>query len=656
MSIRLPENFDAARGLYRPENEKDACGVGFVAHIKGERSHQIVADADLIACSMDHRGARGSEQNTGDGAGILTALPHEFLIKVAREELGTELPEPGRFSAGIVFLPTVSRQRAKCKAEVERICAEEGQTIVGWREVPTDADKADIGPTARAACPHIEQLFIAAADGLEGDAFERKLYLIRKRASHLLRNDDSLSQAKSFFVCSLSTKVIIYKGMLAPDQVFRFYPDLVDPDYTSHLAMVHSRFSTNTFPSWDRAQPNRFMSHNGEINTLRGNVNWMCAREGVVASDLFGDSIAKLFPIVEPETSDSGSFDNVLEFLLMTGRTLQEAVMMMVPEAWQKQEQMRENKRAFYEYHSCLMEPWDGPASIAFTDGRYIGAVLDRNGLRPSRYYLTHDDRVIMASEVGVLKVDPKIVREKGRLEPGRMFLVDFEKGQLIPDRELKDEFANRLPYKQWLADQRITLADLWTDNEAQGFDPDSLLHRMQSFGYTTETMQFMLLPLVRELRDPVGSMGNDSALACLSDKPRMIYDYFKQLFAQVTNPAIDSIREEVVMSLECYVGPERNLLETTEEHAERLLIPHPVLTNEELSAIRDMDHRGWRTQAIDITFGKDELLVGALERICAEAEQAIEDGFSLVVLSDRAISADRIPVSALLACGAVHH
>jgi len=656
MSIRLPEKFDAAQGLYSPENEKDACGVGFVAHIKGERSHQIVADADLIACSMDHRGARGSEQNTGDGAGILTALPHEFLIKIAREELDTELPEPGRFAAGIVFLPTAGGQRAKCKAEIERICSEEGQTIVGWREVPTDPEKADIGPTARAACPQIEQLFIAAADGLEGDAFERQLYLIRKRASHLLRNDESLSQAKAFFICSLSTKVIIYKGMLAPDQVFHFYPDLIDPDYTSHLAMVHSRFSTNTFPSWDRAQPNRFMSHNGEINTLRGNVNWMRAREGVVASDLFGDSISKLFPIVEPDTSDSGSFDNVLEFLLMTGRTLQEAVMMMVPEAWQKQEQMRENKRAFYEYHSCLMEPWDGPASIAFTDGRYIGAVLDRNGLRPSRYYLTHDDRVIMASEVGVLKVDPEIVREKGRLEPGRMFLVDFEKGQLIPDRELKDEFANRLPFKQWLADQRITLTDLGTENEAHGFEPDSLLHRMQAFGYTTETMQFMLLPLVRELRDPVGSMGNDSALACLSDKPRMIYDYFKQLFAQVTNPAIDSIREEVVMSLECYVGPERNLLETTEQHAERLQIPHPVLTNEELSAILHMDHRGWRTKAIDITFGKDGSLVGALERICAEAEQAIEDGFSLVVLSDRAISEERIPVSTLLACGAVHH
>ena len=656
MSIRLPENFSASEGLYSPEHEKDACGVGFIAHIKGERSHQIVMDADHIACRMDHRGARGAERNTGDGAGILTALPHEFLAKVAKADLGVELPEPGRFAAGIVFLPNDQDQRAECKATVEQLVSEAGQTLVGWREVPTDPDGADLGPTARAAAPYFAQLFIAAGDGLEGDAFERKLYIIRKKASHQLRNDKSLSQAKSFYVCSLSTKVIIYKGMFAPDQVFPFYPDLRDPDYTSHLAMVHSRFSTNTFPSWDRAQPNRFMSHNGEINTLRGNANWMRAREGVVASDLFGDNISDIFPVVEPDCSDSGTFDNVLEFLLMTGRTLQEAVMMMVPEAWQKQELMAENKRAFYEYNSCQMEPWDGPASIAFTDGRYIGAVLDRNGLRPSRYYLTHDDRVIMASEVGVLPVDPALVAKKGRLQPGRMFLVDFEQGCLIPDEELKNEFANRNPYTEWLQDNRIDLDALNPGAESHGFDPESLLPRMQAFGYTAETMQFMLLPLIRELRDPVGSMGNDSALACLSDKPRMIYDYFKQLFAQVTNPAIDSIREENIMSLECYIGPELNLLETSAEHARRLRIPHPILTNEELAAIRHMDYRGWKTKTIDITFDRDGDLVTAIERICAEAEQAIEDGYSLVVLSDRAVSASRIPVSSLLACGAVHH
>ena len=506
--------------------------------------------------------------------------------------------------------------------------------------------------------PVIEQLFVAAREDLTGDAFERQLYLIRKRASHMLRGDSRLQQAKMFYVCSLSSKVMIYKGMLTPEQLLPFYPDLADESFATHLAMIHSRFSTNTFPSWDRAQPNRFMSHNGEINTLRGNSNWMCAREGVCRTDLFGDELPKLFPVVEPDCSDSGTFDNVLEFLLMTGRTLQEAIMMMIPEAWQKHETMPFNKRAFYEYHSALMEPWDGPASIAFTDGRYIGAVLDRNGLRPSRYYITHDDRVIMASEVGVLPVDPQNIKYKGRLQPGKMFLVDFEQGRMIPDEELKNEFANRRPYAEWLRKGRLQVQDLRVKRAARGFDPDTLLERMQAFGYTLETLKFMLLPLVQQQRDPVGSMGNDSALACLSDKPRLLYDYFKQLFAQVTNPPIDSIREEIVMSLECYIGPERNLLETSEKHCERLLIPHPILTNQEMAAIKAMDHRGWKSKTIDICFPRAAGHAGlkaTLERICAEAEAAIAEGYSLVVLSDRSISADRVPVSSLLACGAVH-
>ena len=647
------------RGLYDPMHEKESCGVGFVAHIKGQRSHQIILDADEVLRSMDHRGACGCEPNTGDGAGMLTALPHEFLQKVARDDLGAELPEPGKFAAGVVFLPQIETEREQCKQAIEAIIAEQGQRLVGWRPVPTDAVGADVGPTALLGEPCIEQLFVAAGDDLEGDAFERQLYIIRKRGSSLLRTDASLSQAKLFYVCSLSSKVIVYKGMLTPDQLMPYFTDLADPDYTTHLAMVHSRFSTNTFPSWDRAQPNRFMSHNGEINTLRGNMNWMRAREGVLKSELFGEEIKKLFPIVEPDCSDSGTFDNGLEFLLMTGRTLQESVMMMIPEAWQNHETMPESKRAFYEYHSCLMEPWDGPASIAFTDGQYIGAVLDRNGLRPSRYYLTHDDRVIMASEVGVLQVDPALVKYKGRLQPGRMFLVDFEQGRLIPDEELKEEFAGRRPYAKWLRSQRIALIDLEPKKEPHGFYPDNLLARMQAFGYTVETMQFMLLPLIHEQRDPVGSMGNDSALACLSDQPRMLYDYFKQLFAQVTNPAIDSIREDVIMSLECYIGPEGNLLETTEQHAHRLLVPHPILTNEELAALEHIDHRGWRTKKIDITWPKSEGragLTGALDRICAETEAAIDGGTSLVILSDRNIGPDRVPLSALLACGAVHH
>ena len=659
MTKQVQYGYPEKQGLYDPANEKENCGVGFVAHIKGERNHQIVLDAYDILLAMDHRGACGCESNTGDGAGIMTALPHEFLARVAKDELGVELPEAGKFGAGIVFLPTDEQERAKCKETIERIIQEQGQTLVGWRTVPVDPEGADIGPTALSAMPHIEQLIIAAGEGLEGDAFERKLYMIRKVASRDLRGDHSLQQRLLFYVCSLSTKVIIYKGMLTTSQLLPFFTDLSCEDYTTHLAMVHSRFSTNTFPSWDRAQPCRFMSHNGEINTMRGNINWMRAREGVVKSDLFGDELSELFPIMEPDCSDSGNFDNALEFLLMSGRTLQESVMMMIPEAWQKHETMSEARRAFYEYHSCLLEPWDGPASIVFTDGKYIGAVLDRNGLRPSRFYITHDDRVIMASEVGVLKVDPANVKSKGRLQPGRMFLVDFDEGRLVPNDELKDTFSGRQPYADWLKDHRVELSDIALDGDNKQFDQETLIKRMQAFGYTQETMQFMLIPMIHQQRDPIGSMGNDAAIACLSDKPRLIYDYFKQLFAQVTNPAIDSIREDIIMSLECYIGPEQNLLETTAEHANRLLIPHPILTNEEMAAIKSMDHKGWKSKIIDITYPRSEGTAGltaALDRICTEAEQAIDDGYSIVVLSDRAISAQQVPISSLLACGSLHH
>lgn len=652
------------QGLYDPANEKENCGVGFVAHIKGLRSHQIILDADEVLRNMDHRGACGCEPNTGDGAGMLTALPYDFLAKAAKRELGIDLPAPGQFGAGIVFLPQDADERRHCKDVVEKLIAEAGQELLGWRDVPQRPDSADIGPTARGSEPFMEQVLIGAGTGpdgepLNGDAFERRLYLIRKQASHILRNDESLAEAKVFYVCSLSTKVMIYKGMLTPAQLLPYFPDLVDESYTSHLAMVHSRFSTNTFPSWDRAQPLRFMSHNGEINTVKGNINWMKARQGVAKSELFQDDLAKLFPVVEPDCSDSGTFDNALEFLLMTGRTLQESVMMMIPEAWQKHESMSEAKRAFYEYHSCVMEPWDGPASVAFTDGQYIGAVLDRNGLRPSRYYLTHDDRVIMASEVGVLPVAPELVKAKGRLQPGRMFLVDFEKGELIADDLLKSTLAAQRPYAEWLRSNRIQLSDLRPGKEPHGFKPATLLPRMKAFGYTVETLSFMLIPLIHQKRDPVGSMGNDSALACLSDKPRMIYDYFKQLFAQVTNPAIDSIREEIIMSLECYIGPERNLLTTTERHCERLLIPHPILTNEELAAIQNMSAKGWKTKTLDVTFDKSlgpDGLVQTLERLSSEAEAAIDDGYTVLVLSDRTVAADRVAVSMLLAVGAVHH
>ena len=653
--VRLPQS----RGLYDPANEHDSCGVGFIAHIKGKRSRQIVDDADRMLQHMEHRGGCGCEDNTGDGAGMLTALPYELIERIAQEELGQKLPDRGLYGSGVFFMPTDPTERARCREIVDGIINEQGQKLVGWRELPVDPDAADVGPTARRAMPHFDQVVIAAGEGLDQEAFERHLFIIRKWASHQIRVESSLSQKLMFYICSLSTKVIIWKGMLRSMQVIPLFKDLQDADYKTHLAMVHSRFSTNTFPSWDRAQPCRFMAHNGEINTLRGNANWMFARQGVMKSDLWGDDIRKLCPVIEPDCSDSGNFDNALEMLYHSGRTLQEAVMMMIPEAWQNHHSMPEDKRAFYEYHSALQEPWDGPASVSFTDGHYIGAVLDRNGLRPSRYYVTHDDRVIMASEVGVVQVDPEQVKSKGRLQPGKMFLVDFEQGRIIADDELKTSVATKRPYKTWIKNQAIHLHDLPPKESPAHYDSDELLRRMQAFGYTTETLQFMLMPMLREKRDPIGSMGNDAALACLSDKPRLPYDYFKQLFAQVTNPPVDSIREEVIMSLECFIGPEGNLLDATEEQCHRLCIPHPILTNEETAAIKAIDHRGWKSRTIDITYPRSEGDAGlrpAIDRICAEATQAIHDGFSLVVLSDRAVSHERVPVSSLLVTGAVHH
>jgi len=645
-------------GLYDPAQEKDSCGVGFVADMKGRPSHAILLEADHALRRMDHRGGCGCETNTGDGCGILTAIPHKFFRKIAKAEFGGDLPESGRYAVGNVFLPRDAGERARCKETINRLIEAEGQKLIGWRVVPTDPVGADVGPTALASMPAFEQVFIGAGEAFKGEAFERKLYVIRKSATRALRIESDHAQADQFYVCTLSSKVIVYKGMLTTSQLLPFYADMRDPDYETHLAMLHSRFSTNTFPSWDRAQPCRFMSHNGEINTRSGNINWMHAREGVVKSQHF-DDINKLFPICEPDCSDSGNFDNVLEFMLMNGRTLQEAIMLMIPEAWQNDEQMSPEKRAFYEYNSTIMEPWDGPASIAFTDGHYIGAVLDRNGLRPSRYYITHDDKVIMASEVGVIPMDPANIKAKGRLQPGKMFLLDFEQGRLIGDAELKEGFAKSKPFGQWIENQKVQFSDLHTEEEPHGFEPNSLMARMRTFGFTTETLEFMLLPLVQELRDPVNSMGNDSALACLSDKPRMIYDYFKQLFAQVTNPAIDSIREEVVMSLECYIGPEGNLLEATEQHAHRLHIPHPILTNEEMAALRHIDYKGWKSRVIDITYPKSEGVAGlqaTLTRINNEASQAIADGCSVVILSDRAVGVDRVPVSTLLAAGGLHH
>mgnify|MGYP001251661807 FL=1 len=646
-------------GLYDPSYEKDSCGVGMVANIKGIPSRQIMDDAYLVNSRMDHRGGCGFEENTGDGAGILIAIPDSFFKEVSKT-IQIKLPEKGSYAVGNIFLPKDANEKRFCKKEIEKIIDDEGQEFLAWREVPIQPKEANVGPAAILSQPSIEQLFIKARDVEDQEDFERKLYLIRKRFSHRLRTDMTLNERSLLFACSLSSKIIVYKGMLTPSQLFPFYTDLQQENFETHLAMVHSRFSTNTFPSWDRAQPNRYMCHNGEINTLKGNVNLISARQGVAYSDLFGDKLKDLFPIAEPDSSDSGNFDNILEFLMLTGRSLQESVMMMIPEAWQSNHLMNEEKRAFYEYSSSLMEPWDGPASIVFTDGNYIGAVLDRNGLRPSRYYVTKDDKVIMASEVGVLPVEPSNVLMKGRLQPGKMFLIDFEEGKMVPDEEIKEKIYKAKPFKKWVKDQVVPLEEITNEETSNPEPSQDLISRMKAFGYTVETMQFMLLPIVKELRDPLGSMGNDAALACLSDKPRLIFDYFKQLFAQVTNPAIDSIREEVIMSLECLIGPEGNLLSCNPENAHRLRLKNPIISDRELSSIQNLNNHGWKTKTIDITYKKEngnkKRMLSALDRICKESEEAIKQGYSFIVLSDRKLSSQRIALSTLLACSTVHH
>ncbi|NYT52738.1 MAG: glutamate synthase large subunit [Candidatus Vesicomyosocius endoextente] len=650
--LHLPK----ARGLYHPNNEKENCGIGFIAHIKGKSSHQITLDALEMLSRMEHRGGCGCETNTGDGAGILTNIPHEFFIQEIKHLFGV-LVEKGTYSVGNIFLPQDKKQRIHCMDLLEKSIVCENQTFIGWRNVPINANKANIGNIARKSQPVIKQLIIARAKGLDTAAFERALFIIRKHTSNIIRTDKTLSQALLFYICSMSSNIIIYKGMLLGSQVLNFYQDLSDIKYSTYLAMVHSRFSTNTFPSWDRAQPCRYMSHNGEINTRQGNYNWMHAREGVLKSKLFKNNLNKILPVIETEVSDSGSFDNVLEFLMMNGRTLQEAALMMVPEAWQNDNNMSVEKKAFYEYLSNIMEPWDGPASIAFTDGFYIGAMLDRNGLRPSRYYLTHDERVIMASEVGVVDVATDNIKTKGRLRPGKMFLVDFSKGELVDDETIKSEFAAKNPYQTWLNIQQIHLSEFHCQTEAHSLHSKSLIHRLKTFGYSTETLQFMLLPLVNELRDPIGSMGNDSALACLSSQTRIIYDYFKQLFAQVTNPAIDSIREEVVMSLRCSIGPEGNLLHDKAENAHRLVIEHPILTNKEVSALKHCNHRNWTSKTIDITYdiNKGKKISELLDNICTQGSQAIKNKYNLIILSDRNIDKNRVAISSLLASSALH-
>jgi glutamate synthase (ferredoxin) len=643
-------------GLYEPAHEHDACGVGFVVDMKGRRSHAIVDQALTILKNLKHRGACGCEVNTGDGAGILVQIPHAFLRREC-DKVGIALPEAGNYGCGIVFLPRDAADARRCQDIFEAVIHEEGQRLLGWRDVPIN--DAPLGPTARTCEPTFKQVFIARGSEIRDAAeFERRLYVIRKRVEHQIASS-SLKERGFHYVPSLSARTLIYKGMLTPDQVEQFFFDLRDPAFESALALVHSRFSTNTFPSWPLAHPFRYVAHNGEINTLRGNINWMRAREALCASPLFGDDLKKILPIVIEGASDSATFDNVLEFLHMAGRELPHAVLMMIPEAWSGHESMDETRRAFYEFHGCLMEPWDGPASIAFTDGTVIGAVLDRNGLRPSRYYVTKDGLVVMASEVGVLDIPPESVLIKERLHPGRIFLVDTAQGRIIEDAELKQNYATAQPYADWLQQNLVPLERLPAPPHVPQPDHATVLQRQQTFGYTHEDLRILMAPMAQKGEEAVGSMGNDAALAVLSERPRQLYDYFCQLFAQVTNPPLDAIREELVTQMATTIGPEANLLQPGPESCRQIKLASPILDNDQFAKLAHIARPGFKTVTLPMLFPVGEGGQGlgrALDDLCRQASEAIARGCTFIILSDRGMDQNYAPIPALLATAGVHH
>ncbi len=637
-------------GLYDPSLEHDACGIGFVANLHNA-SHKIIRDGIHILERLTHRGAAGADPDSGDGAGILMQMPHRFMQKVA-DEAGFGVGEAGSYSAGLVFFSSDPAEAAWQKQVIEQTVAAEGQSILGWRSVPIDPDK--IGVTARSTLPGIEQVFIGRADGLDQDAFERKLYVIRRIIENTI-----FAREQCFTIPSLSSRTMLYKGLMMAHQVDGFFPDLADEAMESQIALVHQRYATNTFPTWDLAQPFRYVAHNGEINTLRGNVNWMRARQGTVASELFGDDLQKLFPIIVEGASDSAQFDNCLEFLTLSGRDVAQSLLMMVPEAWENQPEMAPDRRAFYEYHSCLMEPWDGPASMVFTDGRGVGGVLDRNGLRPSRFVLTKDGTVVLGSEVGTLPIEPEEVVRKGRLEPGRTFYIDLEEGRIIEDEEIKDSYIRRHPYRTWVEMQRVTLDDLPEATPEVPANPEQRLRLQQAFGYTLEEIRLLISAMIENGQEATGSMGDSSALAVLSDRPRPLFHYFKQLFAQVTNPAIDSILERPVMSLNSLLGTQLNLLEESPEHARQLRLQHPVITDTAVARLRAIDADGFEIATVPMLFKVSEGGDGmrqAVADLCAEVSRAVGDGANLVIISDRGVSPEMAPIPSLLAMGAVHH
>ena len=642
------------QGLYDPRNEHDACGIGFVANIKGKPSHEIVRQALDVLCNLDHRGGQGCETNTGDGAGILMQIPHSFFKKACLE-LSISLPIADEYGVGMVYLPQDISVRNQCEKMLESIVIAEGQTVLGWRTVPTDNDS--LGDSAKSVEPFVRQLFIGANPELSDNlAFERKLFMIRKLAENQI---PQATNAVPFYFASLSSRTIVYKGMLTPGQVDAYYMELQDPSLESAIALVHSRFSTNTFPSWERAHPYRYLIHNGEINTLRGNVNWMHARQAMLQSELFGDDLQRILPIVDNDGSDSQIFDNCLEFLMLSGRSLPHAAMMMIPEPWAKHESMDPAKKAFYEYHSCLMEPWDGPAAISFTDGRIIGAVLDRNGLRPGRYYITSDDIIVLASEVGVLNIAPERIIRKDRLQPGRMLLVDTVAGRIVPDEEIKQSITTEFPYQQWLDEHLISLEELPEAPHLPEPDHLTVLQRQQAFGYTFEVLRKILEPMAKNGVDPIGSMGTDAPLAVLSDRPQMLYNYFKQLFAQVTNPPLDANFEEIITDQGTTIGPERNLIKPEAASCRQIRIKTPVINNDELGKLRHIDRPGFKTVTLPILYSVAEGAEGldqALENLYKAADQAIADGASLLILSDRGIDGIYAAIPALLAVSGTHH
>jgi glutamate synthase domain-containing protein 2/glutamate synthase domain-containing protein 1/glutamate synthase domain-containing protein 3 len=645
-------------GLYDSGYEHDACGVGFVVNIKGEKSHEIIRQGLTVLFNLDHRGARGAESDTGDGAGIMIQIPHEFMNKVCSDQ-GIILPPPGEYAVGMVFLPQEPARRAECEKLITKIIHEEGQTLLGWRTVPTC--DATLGNSAKQCKPYIRQLFIGRNPEIDNTLiFERKLYVIRKRAEKAIRYS-GMSVYESFYVASLSARTIVYKGMLTPEQVGRFYTDLSNPLMKSALALIHSRFSTNTFPSWERAHPNRYVIHNGEINTIRGNVNWMHARESMFKAEIFGEDIGKITPIISADGSDSSMFDECLEFLTLAGWSLPQAMMMMIPEPWSKHENMDAEKKAFYEYHACLMEPWDGPASMAFSDGEIVGAVLDRNGLRPSRYYVTKDGLIILASEAGVIEIAPERILKKGRLQPGRMLLIDTKAGRIITDEELKKKLATAHPYREWLDRYLITLNDLEEPLSLPKPDPETLLQRQKVFGYTYEELRMILAPMAQDSVEPVGAMGTDTPLAVLSDKPQLLYNYFKQLFAQVTNPPIDALREEIVTGTEIFLGSEGNLLNPQPESCRQLKLDIPILTNSQLAKLVEMKRVGFKSVTIPMLFMPEQDNSGAglekaLNAIYQEALNRIKEGANIIILSDRGVSKVMAAIPALLAVSGLHH